>query len=868
MDTSETNQFPMTTEKKINWFSKKENRLKCIEFPFQKLHLLILFSTAFWFLYLWNSTQDKGIENSITELLTKYWVKPILSKIGTGDIPIPLLILLAILIILFFMGKGMRRYVYSGKTIAIYVAVILNYFLLRIIDTPYNFSCFANDGFFSGVAYWDVFFLFLVPIGFYIFKQSKSLINKEKTENKNSHLIIEKEISDEDEDLLNRVSIAKQIVSIVHPIKSDKSFAVGITAPWGYGKTSFLNFLKTELETKDDEAIFIEFSPWFCKSEEDIISFFFASLASGLEKYHSSINNQIQKYAKIILSLRKNTLTESIGKALNLFEESKELQFVSDELDKHIGSLNRKVYISIDDLDRLYAKEIIECFKIIRNTANFKNIIFIVAYDPVYIENALASKLNNNHKGYIDKIIQLTFSLPRIEEFKLLDYIASELENRTLNSDDVLKHSYYKNSELKIISSNKNHDFEVSKYFTNIRDCNKILNIFSTYYRLLGDEVILSDLFLVCILKTLYPKEALEIYLNLDGYFSFGEKIQFKDTVHWSKRLHDNNKVKSEEIEPIYLIDKLSEGMHLNEREKFINLIQAIFLVTDPNLRSVARHNNFETYYNGVVSEEKIKYTDFEIWIQSTEDLINQIKIFKDQETEINKKKLKNLVDKLSHFTPQDKNQVQTMIYGLLFSEINFRSIIPTLLKFKKDYQDIFNAIIDDRKGISISNVSGIISDIKLGIIDSQEDSLYKENFKLDDLQLLSIKALKEKIATNKVDEELLSVYWDCFIERTDGPMKIDEVANRLMKEFAEANAVEFIKILEITPHRVRDIKTRAFHYSIDQIFSNKIGNYDGFEEFLKKVVSENLKDPELMQIWHYWEQYKASNYNSYELVS
>lgn len=882
---------------KENWFANKENRLWLMEFPFQRFNFLIISSTVLWWTYLSYSSQHKGIANSITDILSKYWIKPILSKIGTGSIPLWLIIGLTFLIGLYFMGKALREYVYSKKTILFYSFLVVNYLMLRFVPNTYELARLADEGIIKHVAYWDLILLLLIPICFrfiklcFSFIKIQNLINrglvlivpicnkiqrtykrffKKKNPNtKDSDLILERELTDKADDTLNRANIAKQIASILDPIKPEKSFAVGITSPWGNGKTSFLNFLILELKERDDRTIIIKFSPWYCKSKIDIISLFFDSLSDGLKPYHSSINNQIEKYAKLLLSTHKNQVGETINQAFDLFSKPKDVRSIYEQINASIGDLNRKIYITIDDLDRLYAKEIIECFKIIRNTADFKNVIFIVAYDPSYVDNALAEGLKNNHKGYIDKIIQLPFNLPQIEKYKLLDYIVEEFKKRGVKSDTVIKQKYYKNSEKDIISADKNYEFDISKYFTNIRDCNKILNIFFTYKELLRDEVLDSELFLVCMLRTLYPKEALEIYSSLGDYFTFGNRVLFKDKIHSSKHWAAGKKKPPEKIEPIYLIKELNKNEDNKVKEDFLDLVQAIFLRPEPTLRSAAMHYNFETYYDGVVSEEKIKYTDFENWIVSVEALIKQIKKFKDEEgAGTNNQKLGNLHEKLSNFTPQDKDRAQIILYGLLYLDRKLDAVIPMLINFKDDYYDILKHVINSELDIPLKGIARKLADIKFGIIDAYEDSLYTTNFNKEDLKKLSILILKKKIETGKVDVDLLDIYWNCVFERekdTDA-LKIDEEANKLMRDFAEANAVEFINILEITPHHVRDNETRAFHYSIDQIFSDKIGEYDGFESFLKKVVTDNFKDQELQKIWRNWEQYKKSNYKFYHI--
>ncbi len=877
-----------------NWHENKEYRLKCLESLFQKTNLFYIVSTCLWIIYLINSKATSGLGKDLTDLLYTHWVKPIFAKIETGSIPLWFIIGLTFLIGLYFMGKALRQYIYSGKSILFYFFLILNYSFLRFTSNVWEIANIAKEGFFSYFAYWDLIFILLIPICFRFIKWCISFIKirnfivrgqvlvipawnkikrtfkkpnqKSNQKTTKTELILEREITDKTDDILNRADIAKQIASILHPIKPDKAFAVGITAPWGYGKTSFLNFLNIELKEKDDKAIFIKFSPWYCKSEADIISLFFDSLSDELKPYHSSINNQIDKYAKLLLSAHKNQVSGAINKTFDLFSKPKDVRSIYEQIDTSIGDLNRKIYITIDDLDRLYPKEIIECFKIIRNTANFKNIVFIVAYDLKYVENALKKGLKNNHKGYIDKIIQLPFNLPRIEDYKLLNYIVEELKKKGIESNTVLKQKYYKNSEKDIISANKNHVFDISKYFTNIRDCNKILNIFFTYRKLLGDEVLDSELFLVCMLRTLYPAEALIIHEDLGNYFTFGNRVLFKDTIdsitHWAA----SKKNPPEKIEPIYLIDQL------NKNEDFLDLVQAIFLRPKPNIRSAAMHNNYKSYYNGLVSEEKIKYAEFEKWIVSAETLIKQIEHFKKEENAgTNNEKLDNLNEKLSDFTPQNKKQAQIILHGLFYLDRNLNAVIPMLFDYQDDSIEILNQILDHKLEIPLQGIARKLADIKLGIIDSNADSDYKRAFNLVKIQVLSIKALIKKITTGIIDtdsdyKDILDIYWNCFIERTEGPMKIDPIANKLMKYFAKKHAVSFIKNLETTVNHPSSKLTRRFHYSIDQIFSDKIEDYEPFDTFLKETVEKNPDDVGLKQIDEYWDEFKKKEYKSYEL--
>jgi hypothetical protein len=847
---------------------KKEIGLKYLELLLQKTILFYIVGTCLWIIYLINSKATSGLGKDFTEILKTYWVKPIFSKIETGSIPLWFITVLSFLIGLYFIVRIIRQYIYSKNSTLFFSFLITNYLLLRFLPNTYELSRLSDKGLITNLAYSDILFLLIIPIGIYLINKFTSNFNKENETT--TDLILEREIIDKADDILNRVDIAKQIASILDKLPNlENAFAVGITAPWGYGKTSFLNFLNSEFKKQDDKAIFIKFSPWYCKSEADIISLFFDSLSDGLKPYHSSINNHIGKYAKLLLSAHKSPVSGAINKAFDLFSKSKDVRSIYKQIDTSIGDLNRKIYITIDDLDRLYAKEIIECFKIIRNTANFKNIVFIVAYDLKYVENALKKGLKNNHKGYIDKIIQLPFNLPRIEDYKLLNYIVEELKKKGIEGNTVLKQKYYKNSEKDIISANKNHVFDISKYFTNIRDCNKILNIFFTYRKLLGDEAIQSELFLVCMLRTLYPEEALIMHKDLGEYFTFGNRVLFKDTIHSSKHWAAGKKKPPEKIEPIYLIDQLNKN---EDNKDFLDLVQAIFLRPKPTLRSAAMHNNYKSYYNGVVSEEKIKYADFEKWIVSAEAIIKQIKYFKKEENAgTNNEKLDNLNEKLSDFTPQDKDQAQIILHGLFYLDRNLNAVIPILSNYKDDYIEILNQILDKSLNIPLKGIAHKLADIKLGIIDSSADSDYNRAFNLDEIKALSLKILEEQIARGIVDtdsdyKDLLDIYWDGFFRRENDAVKIDEKANELMRDFAKKHAVSFIKNLETTVNHPSSKLTRRFHYSIDQIFSDEIKNYEPFKAFLKQTVAENLDDNDLQKLDKYWDTYEKNNYQYYEL--
>ena len=73
------------------------------------------------------------------------------------------------------------------------------------------------------------------------------------------------------------------------------------------------------------------------------------------------------------------------------------------------------IIITIDDVDRLQGKELMMVLKIIRDTADFPNVFYIVAADNIHLKRMLKSLNINNPDEYLKKFFNLEFQLPANE---------------------------------------------------------------------------------------------------------------------------------------------------------------------------------------------------------------------------------------------------------------------------------------------------------------------------------------------------------------------------------------------------------------------------------------------------------------------
>lgn len=205
--------------------------------------------------------------------------------------------------------------------------------------------------------------------------------------------------------------------------KHEQSIAVGITGEWGSGKTTFLNLLKNNLDKK---AEIVEFNPWMCQTPEQVTRDFFASLRHQLSQKHSSLSKPISHYAKYLEKIRISILG-SIWFESSSIIKTPSLLTLKNELSSKFSALDKPVAILIDDLDRLESKEVFEVLRLIRNTGDINNTIYITTFDKEYVTSVLKEIGCNTPSAYLEKIFPIELHLPKPERYQIWEVFKDEL---------------------------------------------------------------------------------------------------------------------------------------------------------------------------------------------------------------------------------------------------------------------------------------------------------------------------------------------------------------------------------------------------------------------------------------------------------
>ncbi len=197
---------------------------------------------------------------------------------------------------------------------------------------------------------------------------------------------------------------------------------MGIIAQWGKGKSSYINLLMNKVKEHGD--IIIRFNPRGSKNVAYIQEDFFDTFAEELSKYYAGFGFLLGRYTKHLGLLGQYEWTRPLESLLMLLLPEKDVEAINEA----ISTLGKRVYVVIDDFDRLTGEEILEVLKLVDRNASFNNVVFVMAYDKEYINNVLRKHLDHGlDHSFIDKYVTWEVTLPEIDIWVLGDKMKSYL---------------------------------------------------------------------------------------------------------------------------------------------------------------------------------------------------------------------------------------------------------------------------------------------------------------------------------------------------------------------------------------------------------------------------------------------------------
>ena len=257
-------------------------------------------------------------------------------------------------------------------------------------------------------------------------------------------------IQSSNEDLLDREKVAEHFVKAILNLDRRKGVTTSVFGPWGSGKTSFINLVAEQLKKQCDV---LEFNPWMFHGTKQLIKSFFDEISAQMISKERGTNltrigNLFRKYGKYLSSivplisrmlayLNGCPKLQPILTAINSYIRKKFRKEISADprkLRKRIETAlnnrhDRPIIVIIDDIDRLPASEIRDVFQLVRLTASFPNLIYIVVCDRNQVEEALGKQgLSLSGRQYLEKIVQFPFDLPKLSRIQIFEQTNTALK--------------------------------------------------------------------------------------------------------------------------------------------------------------------------------------------------------------------------------------------------------------------------------------------------------------------------------------------------------------------------------------------------------------------------------------------------------
>lgn len=390
--------------------------------------------------------------------------------------------------------------------------------------------------------------------------ESKTPLLQEQPEIKDEIYSADSPVSNPDLDEFNRREYSERIAQTIAARKETKSLVVGIYGKWGEGKTTVLNFIDKELK-RHSNIVSIFFNPWMFPSETELFTAFYAGLAQGLEK---SLPTSKEKIGKVIAEylapfaglLDRAESAEKIGRLMS----NVSLEELRGRIGKFLIEQKKLVVVFMDDIDRLDKDEIQAIFRLIKLSANFENIVYVLAFDQEIVEDALSERYFNKKniagQNFLEKIVQVPINLPKVPTTELRNFCYKQIEKALrLNAIEL--------SETDVQEFMRGFVAGIEIRLETPRMAIRYGNMLNFSLPLLKGEVNIAEFLLIEAIRAFYPDAYKTIKNNRDAFTA--------------TRLAGISPYPSEKEEIKRIAEKALEGLSEDEANNLKQLLKILF---------------------------------------------------------------------------------------------------------------------------------------------------------------------------------------------------------------------------------------------------------------------------------------------------
>jgi len=438
-----------------------------------------------------------------------------------------------------------------------------------------------------------------------------------------------------------RKSIARTIIEAIRidavcNQNIDGSYVINIDGVYGSGKSSLMKYIKQDVLGEDD--VVMDFYPWRYPSNEKIIENFFSALSSALSKYFcTKIEKLLKQYVDAVIKDYggKSGIDNLVTEVVRTDRDSNAL---FKEIKEKLCTLQRPIYIFLDDLYRLKSDEIWTVCYLIRDMANFPYLYFILASDMDYVELMLGKSLSSKEEArtYLKKIINLNIPLLPANRDRvysmLLDGIEQALKDKGIDSEVTAKTlgNIQKSSVAKELKKNFSDYREVKRFLSSLRfslsayptkDFKENINIVDFIWLELlkyKSPFIHKQLCTNCLQMLNVSKDRYTLKEEVKTYINKKAQAEFEDVIA-RQQADENGEIYQKEIQNINEVFDTQKS--INEDLVYRILVDLFYDTNNYREQNSTQYiNSFDNYFYLEISEKNLSMSEFLEIIQSPEN--------------------------------------------------------------------------------------------------------------------------------------------------------------------------------------------------------------------------------------------------------
>lgn len=482
-------------------------------------------------------------------------------------------------------------------------------------------------------------------------------------------------ITEANEDLLGRANFANDLADAIDGWHGNDSLVVALHGEWGSGKSSIKNMALAKLSQKSNKkSNVIEFSPWEWAAQEKITSSFFQEISKSIGRTDKSESGKklaqtLQRYGQYLstgevavtsisgalpaifllvaaLGISNNYIDDTFIKTVSttglivlsvaaacfkwgerllqslsgslkssVMKNEHNLSDIRQELTTLLKKRNVPLIIVMDDLDRLTSDQLRMVFQLIKANTEFPNVVFLLLYQRDLVEDKMTEG-NQQGRDYLEKIIQVPFSIPKAETSDIHKILFDKL-NKIIFTDESASKMFNSTRWGNIFYSS------LSSYFDNLRNVYRFSSTLSFYFTLFKGkkafEVNPVDLIAIECLRVFEPEVYKEIALSKNIFTRNGRSRYERDD--GSKAEFINNIIEKSSPEKKEVVKKI-----------ITQLFPTISWVWDLSMQSdqfipiwlkemrICHPSNFDKYFQFTIPNGELSHSELQEMLHLTAD--------------------------------------------------------------------------------------------------------------------------------------------------------------------------------------------------------------------------------------------------------